>query len=141
MNEEDTKKFNTLLSVGMLTSLLEKVDDAALNEIIEYHDDDFRHLELCYAIRQFKRTFHGQGFSREALEEFCRRACLSLDAQGILLLIHHKGDRAEVIGGERDAEPNTGAQFTADKLRRLADEVESGSGQQVGDHGHFYPTP
>lgn len=145
MTEADEHKFNTLLSVGMLTSLLVKVDDAALDDIIAHHDDDFAYMRLCQAIRQFKRTINGPPDDR-AKEDLIKEWTFDLKADGIIMVIV-KEERAEVVGGFRDEDTigydgdTRARKKLPGMLRDIADEVEKGGGAAVGDHGKFYRVP
>lgn len=63
------------------------------------------------------------------LEGLCTHILRSTGAEGVLMLVLHPGKRAEVV-----AALNEQADDLPAMVRRLADELESGSGVPTGNH-------
>ena len=70
----------------------------------------------------------------EQLEKLAERLVVDAELQGVLLLLIHPGDRAELVAAFRERFDDLPG-----IVRRLADEVASGSGMPLGRNGQTMP--
>jgi hypothetical protein len=66
-----------------------------------------------------------------ALEQLAITLAVQMEAKGVVMVILHRNQRAEVVAGLIEEGP-----ALADVLQKLADQVKDGDGMPIGKDGH-----
>jgi hypothetical protein len=70
-----------------------------------------------------------------ALEQMAMRLAVTTDAAGVVMVILHHNQRAEIVAGLREEVPDL-----AGVLQKLADQVKDGDGMPIGKDGRIVNT-